>query len=77
MPIQGQSPGVSYSQMVEYVARVTDPMEAHMRTHDAWHLERLTTEQLAARANRVAMLSVYVALAAIVVSLLLAFLPHH
>lgn len=68
---------VTYQQMVEYVGRVTDPIEAHMSTHDAWHLQRLTVEQQAARSYRLAMIGVWVAVAALVASIVIGVAFRH
>lgn len=77
MAIGNQNGAVSYQQMVEYVARVTDPIEAHMSAHDSWHLQRLTVEQQAARANRLAMLGIWVAVAALVASIVIGVAFRH
>lgn len=62
--------GVTYQQMVEYVARVTDPMEDHMTAHDTWHRDRLTAEEQANKANFRANLSIYIAAVAVVVTII-------
>lgn len=73
----GPRDALSYQQMVEYVARVTDPMEQHMSAHDKWHLERLTAEQAAFRANRISAWAVTFAAVGIVVEVVLALALHH
>lgn len=77
MPIGGPQGGVTYLQMVEYVARVTDPMEGQMDAHDVWHLEQLTTAQRADRANRIAMFSVWIASGAFIASIVLGIVFRH
>lgn len=63
--------------MVDYVARVTDPIEEHMAKHDTWHMERLTAEQAAFRANRISSLAVAFAAAGIIVEIVLAIALRH
>lgn len=74
----GLSPnGVTYQQMVDYVARVTDPMEDHMDAHDTWHRDQLTIAQRADRAARLSLASVWVAIGALIVTLVLGLAVHH
>lgn len=68
---------ISYREMVEYVATVTDPLEAHMDAHDVWHRDQLTIAQRADRAARLALLSNWVAIAALVASVVLAVWLRH
>lgn len=67
---------VTYQQLVEYVARVTDPMEEHMSKHDTWHLDRLTAEDQAQRANRIAIFAVVVTLVSLIVEISLQLTSH-
>lgn len=68
---------MTYSQMVEYVARVTDPIEAHMASHDVWHREQLTIAQQQGRTNRIAMLGIWVAVAALIAGIVLPLVFRH
>lgn len=73
----GPRGGISYQQMAEYVARELAPIEEHMTAHDKWHLERLTAEQAAFRANRIAAWAVIGTVTGIVVEIVLSLTLHH
>lgn len=68
---------LTYEQMVEYVARVTDPIEEHLTSHDKWHLERLSAEQQARQALMIAAASMVITVILAVMGLVLQFLGHH
>lgn len=72
----GPRGALTYQQMVEYVARVTDPIEGHMAKHDTWHLERLTAEQAAWRANRISMWAVIIAATGVFAEIAFTLLLH-
>lgn len=69
MATGGPYGAVTYVQMVDYVARVTDPMEEHMREHDTWHRDRLTAERLSVKATNQARLASLIAAAAVILNL--------
>lgn len=67
---------LTYEQMVEYVARVTDPIEEHLTTHDKWHLDRLSAEQQAHQAVRIAAASMVLTVIIAVMGFVLPLLGH-
>lgn len=69
--------GISYQQMAEYFAREIAPIEDHMSKHDDWHLERLTAEAQAQRANRIATYAIVITAVGFVVEIVLNLTLHH
>lgn len=69
--------GVTYHQMVDYVATQVTPVEVDMDAHNVWHRDQLTIAQRADRAVRLGLASIWVAVAAIIVSIVLAVVLHH
>lgn len=72
----GTRTGLTYQQMVEYVGRVTDPIEEHMAAHDAWHRDRLTAEQQSRQAFQLAAAGLILTFASLVAFIVFALIHH-